>query len=39
MITIIKEINDVLKKGVEERAQFYKIVGEKIFRSKLMRDR
>ena len=35
MITSIKEINDVLKKGVEERAQFYKIVGEKIFRSKL----
>jgi len=26
MITSIKEINDVLKKGVEERAQFYKIV-------------
>ena len=36
MITIIKEINDILKKGVEERAQFYKIVGEKIFRSKLI---
>ena len=35
IITSIKEINDVLKKGVEERAQFYKIVGEKIFRSKL----
>ena len=34
-ITRIKEINDILKKGVEERAQFYKIVGEKIFRSKL----
>lgn len=34
-ITTIKEINDVLKKRVEERARFYKSVGEKIFRSKL----
>jgi KH/beta-lactamase-domain protein len=34
-ITTIKEINDVLKERVEERARFYKSVGEKIFRSKM----
>ena len=31
----VKEVNYVLKKRVEERIQFYKEIGEKIFRSKL----
>ncbi|HEY7571153.1 MAG TPA: beta-CASP ribonuclease aCPSF1 [Nitrososphaeraceae archaeon] len=37
IFTTTKEINGILKRGTEERAQFYKIVGEKIFRSKLSR--
>jgi KH/beta-lactamase-domain protein len=36
--TTTKEINGILKKGAEDRAQFYKIVGDKIFRSKLSRS-
>ncbi len=35
IFTTTKEINGILKKGSEERSQFYKIIGEKIFRSKL----
>ncbi|HEY7080595.1 MAG TPA: beta-CASP ribonuclease aCPSF1, partial [Nitrososphaeraceae archaeon] len=35
IFTTTKEINGILKKGAEERSQFYKTIGEKIFRSKL----